>query len=140
MALIDAGADTKLRDPEYNTPPFVHAMHNFQHETVALLLEYPMDVFAAAATGKTDQLEAEFERDPDLVNARFRTIRTGSQESNVNDWTTPLWFAAMNGRMDVVKFLLEHEADPTICDPKGRTMSDHARDAGEDEIAELLRR
>ncbi|MEO9517576.1 MAG: ankyrin repeat domain-containing protein [Paracoccaceae bacterium] len=138
--LIDAGADTKLRDPEYNTPPFVHAMHNFQHETVALLLEYPMDVFAAVAMGKTDQLEAEFERDPELVNARFRTVRTGSQESNVNDWTTPLWFAAMNGQMDVVRFLLEHEADPTISNPEGRTISDYARDAGHDEIAELLDR
>lgn len=138
--LIDAGADTKLRDPAYNTPPFVHAMHNFQHEAVALLLEFPMDVFAAAAMGKTDQLKASFDGNPDLVNARFETVRTGSQESNINDWTTPLWFAAMNGQMDVVRFLLEHEADPTISDPEGRTISDYARDAGHDEIAELLDR
>jgi ankyrin repeat protein len=136
--LIDAGADTRLRDPVYNTPPFVHAMHNFQHETVALLLDHPMDVFAAAAMGKTDQLEAAFERDPDLVNARFQTVRTGSQESYANDWTTPLWFAAMNGRMDVVKFLIQHDADPTISDPMGKTISDYARDAGQDAIAELL--
>ncbi|MEP5762249.1 MAG: ankyrin repeat domain-containing protein [Litoreibacter sp.] len=138
--LIDAGVDTKLRDPEYNTPPFIHAMHNFQDKAVALLMDCPMDVFAAAAMGQMDQLRSALEADPDLANARFQTVRTGSQKSNVNDWATPLWFAVMNGRVDVVRFLLEHEADPTISDPKGRTISDYARDAGQDEIAELLKR
>ncbi|WP_281857277.1 ankyrin repeat domain-containing protein [Litoreibacter halocynthiae] len=137
--LIDAGVDTKLRDPNYNTPPFVHAMHNFQDKTVALLLDYPMDVFAAAAMGKMDQLRAALEGNPDLANARFETVRTGSQDTYVNDWATPLWFAVMNGRMETVRMLLDHGADPEVCDADGRTITDYAREAGQNEIVEVLK-
>ena len=139
-SLIDAGADTRLRDPEYNTPPFVHAMHNFQEEAVAFLLDFPMDVFASAAMGKEDQLRAILESDPDQVNARFQTVRRGSQETYVNDWATPLWFAVMNGRADIVRLLISCKADPSAHDDNGKTIIEYARDTGHDEIVKMLSR
>lgn len=137
-ALIDAGADTALRDPTYNTPPFVHAMHNHQDAVVALLLDHPMDIFAAAAMGRIDQIDAALSRDPGLVNARFRSVRTGPEDTYVNDWTTPLWFAAMNGRQESVDILLARGADPSIADHDGKTIIDHARDAGQGGIADRM--
>jgi len=137
--LVDAGADTALRDPTYNTPPIVHAMHSFQDEAVALLHHYPLDVFADAALNRMDHLEVAISEKPDLVNARFRTVRTGPEEHYVNDWATPIWFAAMNGRTEIVQMLLDRGADVTITDDNGRTIADYARDAGHEDIVELLR-
>lgn len=138
QALIAAGADTALRDPVYNTPPLVHAMHNHQDAAVALLLEHPMDVFAAAALDRADHLDRALEIDPDLVNACFRTVRTGPDETYVNDWATPLWFAAMNGRIEIVRRLLALGADPNLKDDVGSSIIDHVRKAGQHEIAEIL--
>ncbi len=137
-ALIDAGADTTIRDPDYNTPSFVHAMHNFQEEAAEILMDCPMDIFAASAMGKTEQVKAALSEDGDLVHARFHSVRTGPQEVYERDWVTPLWFAAMNGRTDIVGLLLEHGADPQVADAEGRSILDYARDAGQDQIVEML--
>ena len=137
-ALIDAGADTAMRDPDYNTPPIVHAMHSFQAETIAFLADHPLDIFAAAALGQTDQVAAALARDPDLANAEFRTVRTGPQERDDRDWATPLWFAAMNGQAEIVRLLFNHGADPTLRDPDGKTIAQHAERAGHADIAALL--
>ncbi|MEM7546931.1 MAG: ankyrin repeat domain-containing protein [Pseudomonadota bacterium] len=137
-ALINAGADTTIRDPEYHSPPIGHAMHNHQDAAVALLMDQPMDIFAAAAMGQVDHLRTTLARDPALVNARFRTIRTGPQDDYVNDWATALWFAAVNGRDDAARMLLAAGADPDITDGTGRTIADYARDGGHEDIASLL--
>lgn len=137
-ALLEAGAESALRDPDYNTPAFVHAMHNFQEAAVTLLMEHPMDIFAAAAMNRADHVRSAIAADPGLINARFRSVRTGPQEDYGNDWVPPLWFAAMNGHSDMVDLLLECSADPGLKDPHGRSIADHARDAGRSEIAHLL--
>lgn len=138
QALIDAGANTALRDPGYHTPPFVHALHNFQEETAQLLLKYPVDIFAAAATGNVEQTRGILADDPNLVNARFKTVRTGPQESFERDWVTPLWYAAVNGSLEAVRLLLDHGADPNVEDAKGQKIKDYARDAGQSEVVEML--
>ena len=137
-ALIDAGADTAMRDPDYHTPAFVHAMHNFQEETAQLLLTCPMDIFAASATGKTEQIETLLAADPSLVNARFRTVRTGAQDSFDRDWAPPLWYAAVNGNLEAVQLLLDHGADPDIEDGEGKSIKDYAMNAGHMEVVEML--
>ncbi len=48
--------------------------------------------------------------------------------------------AAMNGHLDVVKILLEHEADPNAVTEKGASALAVARQKGHDKIAELLER
>ncbi|MEM6340217.1 MAG: ankyrin repeat domain-containing protein [Pseudomonadota bacterium] len=136
--LVEAGANTALRDPDYDTPSVVHAMHAHQDETVAFLMDCPMDVFAAAALDRIDHLETALRTDRSRVNARFRSVRTGSQENHPRDWATPLWFAAVNGRGEVVNFLLQHGADPSVTDPDGKSIAKHAQDAGQIEIATQL--
>lgn len=136
--LVEAGADTALRDPDYDTAPVVHAMHAHQDAVVAFLKQCPMDVFAAAALDRIDHLETALADDPELVNARFRTVRTGPQDQNPRDWATPLWFAAINGRDEVARYLLARGADPSVTDPEGKSIAQLARDVGQIEIAELL--
>ena len=136
--LVEAGADTALRDPDYNTPPFVHAMHSYQSEVADYLCDCPMDIFAAAAMDRTDHIEALLSQDASLVHARFRSVRTGPKDHYVNDWATALWFAAMNGRVAATQHLLAHGADPNLADSEGKTIADHAADAGHTEVAELL--
>ncbi len=138
-ALVDAGANTKLRDPDYNTPPFVHAMHNFQDAAADLLMTFAMDVFAAAAMGRIDQVAEALNDEPELVHARFRSVRTGLQEHYERDWTTPLWFAAVNGKEDVVDLLLSRGADPGVSDDAGKSIADYAAEMGQEAIASKLR-
>ncbi|MEM7191179.1 MAG: ankyrin repeat domain-containing protein, partial [Pseudomonadota bacterium] len=136
--VIEAGADTSLRDPDYHSPPFGHAMHTDREEAVALLLEHPMDLFAAAALDRLDHAEALLNADPDLINARFKSVRTGDQPDYVNDWTTPLWFAVMNGREEMTRFLLDRGADPNVTDGGEKSILASAREAGNSEIIAMI--
>jgi ankyrin repeat protein len=51
---------------------------------------------------------------------------------------TPLHNAVMRKRVDAVKVLLQHGADPTIQDNEGKTPIDHAREAGYTDIIKIL--
>ena len=51
---------------------------------------------------------------------------------------TPLYWAAIKGRIEVVKVLLEHGADPNIKNITGKTAIDVARMNGYSNIAELI--
>lgn len=98
-ALVDAGADTALRDPHYHTPPFVHAMQSFKTEAAEYLKNFPMDILIAAAIGRTDHIKKALAQDESLVNARFRSVRNDTQDSFERDWAPPLWYAVMNGQL-----------------------------------------
>ncbi|MEM7060952.1 MAG: ankyrin repeat domain-containing protein [Pseudomonadota bacterium] len=137
--LIEAGANTAVRDPNYHSPPYGHASHHFQPAAMELLMDYPMDIFCAAAADRPEYIAELLEADPDLIHAKFKTVRTGPQEDYVNDWTTPLFFAAANGRADLTKMLLDRGADARVADPSGKTIADYTEENGHGQIAALLR-
>jgi ankyrin repeat protein len=80
----------------------------------------------AVLAGNTNILETLVARGAD-VNAR-----TAIRE-------TPLMWAASQGRMDVVRFLLDHGAKVGMIDVAGQSAIHKARDAGHTEIADLLK-
>lgn len=52
---------------------------------------------------------------------------------------TPLHEAAAHGRVDLVKFLLDHGADPKLPDSKGDLPIDYAKKENHSEIVDLLK-
>ncbi|MEM8555855.1 MAG: ankyrin repeat domain-containing protein, partial [Pseudomonadota bacterium] len=121
--LIAAGADTTLRDPTHNGPPLGFAMFANQSEMVQFLLTQPMDIFAAAWVGKTDVLASLVADQPNLLNARFTTVRQNT-EACPDDWKTPLAVAVTDGQTETAAWLLQAGADPTVTDPDGRSIRD----------------
>ncbi|UUX51122.1 ankyrin repeat domain-containing protein [Nisaea acidiphila] len=137
--LLAAGADAKLRDPEHLSPPLGHAFYSQKKEAIALLLQAPMDIFFAAAMGRTDQIDARLAEDPDWLDAPFSRVVPQSANSGDDHWAPPLWKAAVSGQIGSVEHLLEKGANPDICDPSGTSIAESAASAGHSDVAELLR-
>ena len=124
--LIQAGADPKLREPQYLVPAIGYAIHAEHQDLIDYLDTASMDVFTAAVRGRTGQLEAMLTTEPELVNARFETVRPvveGTENaSHNNDWMTPLVYAVMGNREATVKLLLEKGADAAVSDANGNSI------------------
>ena len=136
--LIDTGADTTVRDPDYFSPPLGHALHANQQDAIALLEQCDMDIFGAAARGRNDLIDIRLGEDPGRLEQTFGEHRPSPEAECGNDWATPLWFAAMNGRIDTVRHLLDLGANPAITDDEGTGLPDMARANGQDEAADLI--
>ena len=138
--LIAHGADPTIRDPHHYAPPIGWADYNGHDEMVAFLRTQPLDVFAAAAYGETGRLGLLLDADPALIEKRFADIRPKGRPSPDRDGLTPLGFAALNGRIEAVRLLLDRGADRSIRDAAGRSYADLALEAGEEAVAALLKR
>ena len=136
--LIEHGADTTIRDPNFHAPAIGWAEYNGKDQMVEFLKAYPLDIFAAAAFGQIDQLAAILDKHPEQINIRFAELRPHGQPID-RDWMTPLGFAIVNRCGDAVRFLLAHGADRSIRDASGRSYRDLAQEAGDEAIVSFLR-
>ncbi|TWB61860.1 ankyrin repeat protein [Rhizobium sp. ERR 922] len=136
--LIEHGADTTVRDPNFHAPPIGWAEYNGKDQMVEFLKAYPLDIFAAATFGQVDQLAAILDRHPEQVNIRFGDFRPHGQATD-RDWMTPLGFAIVNRRGEAVRILLAKGADRSVRDVSGQSYRDLARETGDEAIISLLR-
>ena len=97
----------------------LYALYNGRADLVDPILDAnpALDVFDAAAVGRTRGLEELLEAEPELAHARAA------------DGSTPLHLAARFDQRDAAELLLEHGADAAARDRDGRTPADVA--AGE---------
>ena len=130
FALIDADDGDALRDELERRPelagernaaglsPVLHALANGRSDLVDVILDAnpPLDVFDAAAVGRTRGLEELLDAEPGLTRTRSPA------------GTTALHFAARYDQRDAVELLLERGADPAAPDGDGRTPADLAGD------------
>ena len=114
----DALREELERDPERASErnadglsPVLYALQNGRADLVEPILAAnpALDVFDAAAVGRTRGLEELLEAEPALANARAA------------DGSTPLHLAARFDQRDAAELLLEHGADPAARDGDGRT-------------------
>lgn len=136
--LIEHGADTTVRDPNFHAPPIGWADYNGKDEMVAFLKAYPLDIFAAATFGQVDQLAAILDKHPEQVNIRFGDFRPHGQATD-RDWMTPLGFAIVNRCGEAVRLLLAKGADRSVRNVSGQSYRDLARETGDEAIISLLR-
>lgn len=134
---IDAGDEEALRDElerrpdlagernEEGVSPVLHALYRGRPELVDRILDAnpALDVFDAAAVGRTRGLEELLDADASLVHARS------------GDGSTPLHLAARFDQRDAVELLLEHGADASARDGAGRTPEELAGDATRELLA-----
>ncbi|MDX6397711.1 MAG: uncharacterized protein QOJ43_1119 [Gaiellaceae bacterium] len=140
---IAAGDEERLREQlearpdlagtrnEDGLSPVLHALYRGKGELVDVLLEAnpPLDVFDAAAVGRTRGLEELLDGEPDLARAWSP------------DGFTALHFAAFFGQEDAARILVERGADVNVVARNERlhvTPLHSAASGGHPEIVKLL--
>ena len=119
----------------------------------------PVDIFTAAVLGQRERVQAFVEADPSLVRAvgvhglplLYFPIICGQREiaedvlargAEVNagaNGVTPLHGAVMFAQAEMVRWLLEHGADPNPLNYEGKTPLKLAVEGGKADIAAILR-
>ena len=173
---IEAGDETQVRElvsarPELagvrnedGLSPVLHALYKGKPDLVATLLDAnpPLDVFDAAAVGRTRGLEELLAAEPDLARAWSQDgftalhyaaffgeegsarllLEHGAEVNlvarNAQIRVTPLHSAASGGHPAIVKLLLEHGADPNAAHDGGFTPLHSAAHNDDRESVEAL--
>ena len=176
FALIDADDRDALRDELDRRPELAgernadgvsavrYALYNGRSELVDPILEAnpPLDVFDAAAVGRTRGLEELLDADAELARAVSsdgftalhlaaffghedaaralleRGADANAVSSNPTIVVTPLHSAAAGAHTEIVKALLEAGADANARQPDGFTALDAARQKGDEGSEEAL--
>lgn len=119
----------------------------------------PLDICTAAMLGLRDDVSAMLDDNPDLINATgahdipllFHAaisedsgmvpllVERGADVNAGWDKNTALHGAAGFGKTDIVRYLIEHEADFMLHDHDGRTPLDVAEATGHEDIVAILR-
>ena len=113
---IERNPDSAGERNEDGVSPVLYALSNGRSDLVGPILDAnpALDVFDAAAVGRTRGLEELVEAEPALVHAR---AANGS---------TPLHLAARFDQRGAAELLLEHGADTAARDGDGRTPAEVA--------------
>ncbi len=129
--LLSKGADINATDRNTYTP-----LHTAQSaEAAEALIKHGADVFRETGDHVTPIYTCQT---PEVISVLI------AHGARVNDslpnqpFKTPLWFAVNNGRLDMVKALLDLGASPRVTDSYGNTYLHNAAGDNKTEIAELL--
>ncbi len=142
--------------------PVQAAAHVGNTEIAEYLLDQgaPLDICTAAMLGLTDEVELMLKEDPDLVNATGAhniplmfypmlygrlniaelLLAAGTSVNPAEDGSqSPLHGAVLFEEETMVRWLLNHDANPYAVDFEGKTAFDRAEEKGYTSIADLLR-
>ena len=134
--LIQHGANVQVREEKYHGTPAGWANYAGHTEVRDLILREPVDIMEAIENGMTERVAAIVRDDSDALNRPFDKYPL--YPLYAEGWHTPLAFAVTRGQAEVVRWLIDHGADATICSPEGQTLSQIAQTSGHAEIADML--
>jgi hypothetical protein len=144
--LVANGADIHNRDNPFNSTPLSWAQHNKQQAVFDWLrANCAIDIHDAVGHNLREHVEARVREDPACVNRQLDHWETPR--------STPLYWAAWTSihdvdgahawnesdRLELVRFLLDHGADPNLVAGDGSTPLDVATSAGAPSIVALLK-
>ncbi len=134
--LLRHGAEVRAREEKYRGTPAGWADYAGHKEARDLILRGPIDVIEAIQYDLIDRVLPILEEDPAALDRPFREY--GLFPLDAQDWHSPLAYAVVRGRAEIVRVLLKHGADRALLSPNGETLSGIALKAGHREIALLL--
>jgi ankyrin repeat protein len=135
--LLKHGANVRAREEKYHGTPAGWANYAGHTEVRDLILREPVDIMEAVEYQLTQRVQAILQEDPEALNRLFRDYPL--YPLYAEGWHTPLAFAVTRDKPDMVRFLLEREADHMVRSPEGRTLYEIAQQKGHQSIAEMLR-
>jgi ankyrin repeat protein len=134
--LLEAGTQVNAMDQDGHTA-LMFAAFNGHSEIVLALLEGGAGVDRRDLMGRTALLYASTGPFPETVKI---LLDKGAKPNIIDsdEHFTPIMHAAAEGNLDVVKILLEYEADLSLTDVDGDDAESFARQAGHIQVAEYL--
>lgn len=136
-AAIDNGMDVNGVDPVKMVTALHMAAFNGHTETVKYLIKQGATVDCRDAEGKTPLIHTCTGPFAKTAQALIDAGADINARDSVEGFT-PLMMAAGLGEADVVKVLLENNADKSLLDADQESASDHAQNSGHSDIVTLL--
>ena len=137
--LLELGADLTIRDRSHVASPLQWAVHHGGcAETVEFLATCDLDIFDAIVADNKNRVQNILDATPDQMEICYRSVREESALPHANDWQTPLAFAALRDRAEIVELLIANGANTNLTDVSGRTLIDQVQEKSLDEIVRLL--
>jgi cytohesin len=137
-ALLKAGAEPNTAERWWGRKPLHLAAEAGHTEVIDALLDGGAEIEAGMPDGETPLHWAVL---TGPLQAMRKLVEAGA-DPNAKDHSgkTPLHVAAIYRDTGIVRELLAHGAEPTATDAEGRTPLDMAREEGNEQIVQLLRR
>jgi ankyrin repeat protein len=135
--LLETGADLTIVDADGKTA-IHHAAANARLDVIRLFKEVGADLFAPAPGGRTllhlTIYDTEsFAKDEARTETMRWLLHQGlDPDTGDNSGITPIMLAAFHAHSDIVRLLIERDADLNITDEAGRTALYHAVSCGTD--------
>ncbi len=123
--LISEGVDVNDRGGK-NWQPAIHYTKD-NYEILKLLIDAGADVNSEKSATGTVLTSGALNADKKVIKL---LLKAGADINNQNNMCgcTPLMNASSNGRLEIVKILIEHKADATLKDKNGKTAYQLASD------------
>ena len=137
--LIARGAMPSLRCVAYGGTATGWAKYQGHQDVVDFLMTHDHDIFAEIFFDRPERVRALLEADPNLINLRFRELRSCTEEPSEFDWRTPLVSAVKGERRECIEYLLAAGADRNVRSPEGQSIAEFAHEV-DPEILALLNR
>ncbi len=147
-ALMRHGFDVTARETKWHGTPAGWADYAGHIEARNLILRGAVDIIEAIQYGLVERARAILEEDQaileqdgaatdgKILDRRFHEYRLFPHDAE--GWYTPLAYAVARSRTELVRLLVDHGADVTLCSPDGESLIEIAAKAGYAEIAALL--